>query len=266
MAALAFTSQAQSDFKMPAPSPTSTIHQDFSTSFIGVEYSRPSVKGRKIFGDFIPYGNLWRTGANAATKLTFGEEVIIGGKKIPAGSYSLYTIPGQKEWTVIINKNTGNWGASGFEEKDDLVRVKVPAEKLNRPVETFTIAVENITPTSSDITLAWETTKISVPVKADNDERIMKWLDNALRSDNPPYQQAANYYLENGKDLGMALEYITKAADANPKGFWLLWTKAEILNKLGKKTEALREAEKAVKLTTGTPYEKEYVSKMKSLK
>lgn len=260
----AFGVHAQ-EFKMPAPSPSTTIHQDFSVSAIEIEYSRPSMKGRKIFGDLIPYGKVWRTGANSATKITFKEDVKVNGYDVKAGSYSLYTIPNANEWTIILNKNTGNWGTSGFDKKDDVAEFTVPVKRSADKVETFTIGVENISNTACDIVLAWENTRVPVRVTADNDAKIMAYLDKELAGSKPPYAQAAGYYLENNKDLSKALEYTTKAIEANPKAFYLHWLKARIYQKQGNKEAALAEAKLAAD-GAPAPYALEYQNNYNRLK
>jgi hypothetical protein len=263
--AVAFTSLTAQELKLPALSPTSTITQEFSTSKIEITYSRPSMRGRKVFGDLVPFGSVWRTGANAATKITFGEEVEIGGTKIPAGSYSFYSIPGQNEWEIIINKNTGNWGAMGYDTKDDVVRVKVKSTTLSQATETFTMWVSNITFSSCSIDLAWENTMVSVPVKANNQERLTANIDKAINNPNIPYQQAATYYFETNQQLDKALDYATKAADKNPKAYWLFMLKARIAAKLGNKSVATEAANKTIEVAKGTPGEAEYTKAAQEL-
>ncbi|RPI69730.1 MAG: DUF2911 domain-containing protein [Ignavibacteriae bacterium] len=263
--AVAFTSLTAQELKLPALSPTSTITQEFSTSKIEITYSRPSMRGRKVFGDLVPFGSVWRTGANAATKITFGEEVEIGGTKIPAGSYSFYSIPGQNEWEIIINKNTGNWGAMGYDTKDDVVRVKVKSTTLSQATETFTMWVSNITFSSCSIDLAWENTMVSVPVKANNQERLSANIDKAINNPNIPYQQAATYYFETNQQLDKALDYATKAADKNPKAYWLFMLKARIAAKLGNKAVATEAANKTIEVAKGTPGEAEYTKAAQEL-
>lgn len=262
---VAFTSLTAQELKLPALSPTSTITQEFSTSKIEITYSRPSMRGRKVFGDLVPFGSVWRTGANAATKITFGEEVEIGGTKIPAGSYSFYSIPGQNEWEIIINKNTGNWGAMGYDTKDDVVRVKVKSTKLSQATETFTMWVSNITFSSCSIDLAWENTMVSVPVKANNQERLTANIDKAINNPNIPYQQAATYYFETNQQLDKALDYATKAADKNPKAYWLFMLKARIAAKLGNKAVATEAANKTIEVAKGTGGEAEYTKAAQEL-
>lgn len=234
--------------KTPAPSPAQTIKQDFALSFIELTYSRPGIKGRTIFGDLVPYGKLWRTGANAATRVKFGEEVMVGGQAVKAGDYVLYTIPNQDEWVVILNKGLNNWGTEGYKESEDVVRFTVKPTLLSKPVETFTIQIGNIQPGSAEIQLMWDKTAVNIPVVADIDSKIMAQIDNALNKDNRPYFQAAAYYLETGRDLKKALEWFDKALVQNPDAYWIYYQKARALAKSGDKAGAKATAEKSISL------------------
>lgn len=257
---LNFTVSAQ-DFKMPAPSPATHIKQDFSTTSIELQYSRPSVKDRKIFGDLVPYGQVWRTGANGVTKITFHEDVVINGMRVAAGSYALYTIPKETEWEFILNKGLDNWGVTGYDTKDDVLRTTAKPVPVGRFMETFTISFDEMTKKTCKLVLAWEKTAVAVDIFADNDQRIKDWLSKQLSGENPPYLQASQYYLERGENLENALGYADQAIKANPKAFYIHSVKAEILNKLGRKSEAVKEAKIAADGAKGTPYEAEYQSK-----
>src|SRR5690606_24437778 len=182
-AALSLTALAQ-DIKLPQPSPKSVINQNFSISEIVVEYSRPSAKGRKVFGSVVPYNEVWRTGANEATRIKLGEDLKLGGQPVKKGSYALYTIPGKAEWKVIINTGTSNWGTMGFDEKDNVATFTVPVTSTAKPVETFTISLENITNSTCELVLEWENSKVIIPVEAYNThEIIMAYLDRELKGD-----------------------------------------------------------------------------------
>lgn len=244
---LSFSMQAQ-NFHMPAASPSVHINQEFSTSQIELKYSRPAVNDRSIFGDMIPYGEVWRTGANQVTKITFGEKVSFGGQMVEAGTYALYTIPGEKEWEVILNMGLDNWGADGYSAKEDVTRIKVPAHKTKEMQESFSLNLENVGKDSAELVLAWENTKISIPVKADNHQRIMGYLDKKMEGDNPPYFQAASYYLSTNEKLETAYIYVQKAIDENPKAYYMYWAQAQILEKLGKNKKAIASAKKAAQL------------------
>jgi tetratricopeptide (TPR) repeat protein len=241
------TAQAQG-IKTPAPSPTQTIKQDFALSSIEVNYSRPNMKGRTVFGDLAPYGKLWRTGANAATKVTFGEDVTVGGVAVKAGTYVLYTVPNKDEWEVIFNKGLGNWGIDGYKKEEDVARFKVKPVALPSSVETFTIQLGNVTPATADIQVSWEKTQINIPVVADIDAKISKSIETAMNVDNRPYFQAASYYFEAGKDLKQALAWTNKAIENSPKAFWMVHLKAKILAKMGDKAAAVTAANQSIAL------------------
>jgi len=232
--------------RTPAPSTTSTVKQDFALSSIELSYSRPSMRGRTVFGDLVPWGKVWRTGANNATTITFGEEVNIGGTKVKAGKYGLLTIPDKNSWTVIITKQTDVTSPSAYKQDQDVVRVSVTPQQLPFDIENFTILFGNITSTSCELQVLWEKTYVALPITADVETKVMAQIDNAMNKDNRPYFPAAMYYMENNKDLNKALEWLNKAADQNPDAFWVLHQKANCLAKLGKKADAIATAEKSM--------------------
>ena len=244
---LYFTGFAQ-ELKTPAPSPATTVKQEFALSNVELSYSRPSMKGRTIFGDLVPYGKVWRTGANSATTLTFGDEVTIGNTKIPAGKYGLLTIPGQDEWTIIITKQVDVTSPAAYKESEDVARLKVKPETMPFSIETFTILFDNIRPTEMNILLLWDRVAVTVPVKTEIDSKVMAQIDNLMTKSNPPYFSAAAYYLENGKDLNKAVEWFDKAIKQTPDAFWVYHQKARALAKLGKKNEAVTVAQKSIEL------------------
>lgn len=247
--------------KLPALSPGAKITQDFSTSTIEITYSRPSMRDRVIFGGLVPYGIVWRTGANSATKVKFGEEVTIGGVTLKEGEYALYTIPNKDEWTIILNKGTGNWGASGYDTADDVARFNVKSKTLDKNVQTFTMNIGNITFNSCNIELIWEKTKVIIPVKANNEERLDKSIDKAINEPNIPYFQAANYYFEINQNLDKAYTYVNKALETNPKAYYMWNLKARMAQKMGKKDEAIAAAKKSAEVSKGTSAEEEYTRK-----
>jgi hypothetical protein len=234
--------------KMPAPSPTQIIKQDFALSSIEINYSRPLAKGRKIFGDLVPFGKMWRTGANGATKVTFGEDVKVGGVAIKAGSYAIYSIPNADEWEIIINKGVNNGGLSGYKTEEDVARFKVKTFTLPFAIESFTMMIGDVLPASANIQILWENTAVSIPVEADIDSKIMKSIDAAMNVDNRPYFAAASYYFEVGKELPKALEWVNKAIDAQPSAYWMVHLKAKIQAKLGDKVGAKATALKGIEL------------------
>lgn len=240
------TADAQ-QLRTPAPSPTQTLQQDFGISSVQLIYSRPAMKGRKIFGDLVPFGKVWRTGANQATRIKFADDVSIGGKPLKAGEYAIFTIPNENEWEIIINKGNENWGTV-YKQEDDLLRVKVKPSQLNSPVENFTMQFENITPTSTDLAIMWDKTAVRIPVTTDIDSKVMAQINNLMNRDNRPYFGAAMYYLESGKDLNQAVTWFDKAIEQSPNAFWIYHQKANALAKLGKKEDAKQAANKSMEL------------------
>jgi len=244
---LCLPSMAQT-IKTPAPSTPQYVKQDFGLSSIELSYSRPGVKGRKIFGDLVPFGKVWRTGANQATTLTFGDPVTIGGTKIPAGKYGLLSIPGADEWTIIITRQLDVTSPAAYKPDQDVVRLTVKAINVSFNVETFTILFADVTSTSCNLQLIWENTIVVLPITTDIDSKIMAQIDNAMNKDNHPYFTAAFYYLENGKDLNKALEWFDKALVQDPTAFFVAYQKARCQAKLGKKQDAIATAKKAIDL------------------
>jgi hypothetical protein len=167
--AIACTVQLHAQDK-PAPSPLGKTYQRLGVTDVEVEYSRPGVKERTIFSadGLVPYGKLWRTGANRATKISFSTDVMIGGKTVPAGTYAIFSIPGASEWTVIFNSNPDQGGTGNYEESKDVVRVTAAVQQLPFSVETFTIGFNNVKPTSADLLIYWDTALVSVPIKVEN--------------------------------------------------------------------------------------------------
>jgi tetratricopeptide (TPR) repeat protein len=258
LAASFSASFAQEGLKLPALSPTARISQDFSTSTIDITYSRPSMRGRKIFGDVVAYNEVWRTGANSATKVKFGEDVMVAGKEVKAGEYALYTIPGRDQWEVILNKGVGNWGQMGYDKKDDILRTMVKVQPMANDVQTFTIDITNMTLNSANIELMWEKAKVVLPVKANNEERLNAAIDKAINKPAIPYFQAANYYYETNQDLNKAMEYVNKALGQNPNAFYMYALKARIAQKQGDKATAIAAATQSMELAKGTAFEEEY--------
>jgi Protein of unknown function (DUF2911). len=236
--------------KTPAPSPTQTIKQDFGLSSVELSYSRPAIKGRKIFGDLVPYGKVWRTGANGATTLNFGDDVTIGGTKIPAGKYGLLTIPDKANWTIIITKQTDVTSPAAYKQENDVVRVQAKPVKTGNKAESFTIQFANISSDKLDLQLMWDNTMVTLPITTDVDSKVMAQIDEIMKGDgaNKPYFNAALYYMNNGKDMNKALEWFNKATEQNPKAFWVYHQQAACLAKLGKKQEAVTAANKSIEL------------------
>ena len=247
--------------KLPALSPTAKISQDFSISNIEINYSRPSMRGRKIFGDMIPYGKIWRTGANAATKIKFGEDVEIAGQKIKAGEYAMYTMPDKDQWRIILNTGTGNWGADGYSKENDVARFTVKSMAMETEVQTFTIDISDITFTTCKIELMWEKTKVVLPVTAHNGESVETNIDKAINHPQPlPYFQAANYYYETNQKTDIASSYVNKALEQDPKAFYIWYLKARIERRKGNNDEAISAAKKSMEMAKGSANEAECIA------
>jgi hypothetical protein len=237
--------------QMPQASPSATISQKIGLTDVSIEYSRPSTKGRKIFGELVPFGEVWRTGANAATIINFKNEAKVEGNLIPAGSYALYSIPGKTEWTIILSKNTKLWGAVGYDPKDDLVRFKVKPGKTGQKYETMEINFVDMTDTGATIAMKWENTRVKFRIETEVDSIVMaeiKALVIDQEAENPGLlYQAANYYFTNNKDMNQAFEWITKSVSQDPK-YWTMHLKAKIELALGKKKEAIESATKSMEM------------------
>lgn len=250
---IAVASFSFAQVQMPMPSPTQTIVQDFGMGKITLVYSRPSVKGRTLFAansDLAPFGKMWRTGANAATRITFTDEVSVNGKKLDTGSYVIYTIPGEKEWTVILNKGLENWGTDGYDEKQDIARMNVSVNTVKPYTESFTMQFTDIKNESCDLHLLWGNTDIKIPITTNIKDRLKAQIEKALQGDKKPYWQAANFYYEWEKDYAKALDNVNKGIEGNADAFWMYLLKAKIQKQMGDKAGAKESAKKCVELAT----------------
>jgi hypothetical protein len=234
--------------KTPQPSTTQTIKQDFGVGSVELSYSRPGMKGRKIFGDLVPYGKVWRTGANNATTLQFSDSVTIGGTRIAPGKYGLLTIPDKDQWTVIISQQTDVTSPAAYQQDKDIARVTVKPVNNSAGVETFTMQFANVKSNSTELQIMWDNTTVNVPITTDVESKVMAQIDNLMNKDNRPYFQAAMYYMETGKDLNQAVTWLDKAIEQNPTAFWVYHQKANALAKLGKKEDAKTAALKSMNL------------------
>ncbi len=217
-----------------------------------VEYSRPSAKGRKIFGDLVPFGEMWRTGANASTKVTFSEKAMAGNISLEKGTYALYTIPEKTTWTIIFYKNTSIWGApqpKDFKEEDVAARFSVPAQSLSSKVETFTIEIANLRNDGADLEVMWENTKVIIPIKMDTDSKVMADIQSTMAGPKPgDYYAAARYYYEEKKDMKQALEWVNASLEKGGDKFWILRLKANIQAELKMYKDAIATAAKSTEL------------------
>ena len=247
------TSTLLAQINKPAPSPRTKAEYNVGLVDVSLEYGTPGVKGRTIFGSLIPYGKVWRTGANSSTKISFSGDVELAGNKLPAGDYALYSVPGEKEWTIIIHDNTRLWGAGNYKEENDVFRFKVPAIKLSDFHETFSIGFENYHANGGDMVILWENTKIKIPVFVDTDELIFAEIDSKLinatdKVSAATYFDSALFYYEKNKDLPTALSWMDEAVKLQPNAFWMVYYQAEIAHKLGQNEKAKASAESSLRM------------------
>lgn len=244
------TTSAFSQIEAPQPSPLAKLSQKVGLTDVEISYSRPGVKGRTIFGELEKWDALWRTGANATTKIKFSDDVKVNGMPVPAGEYTLFTIPGKEEWTVILNKNLALWGTAGYNEAENVAKFQVKSNKLTDLVETFTIDFTNFTNNTAQLYLKWEHTMIAFQIETNVADKIEKQIKTTL-IDGPSagsYASAAGYYLDNNKDLEQALKWMTIAVEKRPEAFWYVHKQAQILAKMGKTKEAIAAAEKSMQM------------------
>ncbi len=228
--------------KIPQTSSSQTIIQEFGLGKVTVKYSRPNIKGRSLKKDLAPFGQVWRTGANDATVITFTDAVTLEGNTVLPGEYALFTIPGKDEWTIILNKETKQWGSYQYKQAEDVLRFKVKPTKLIGRLETFSINFSDVMPSSANLDLSWENTRITIKMTAEVDSKVMANIDAAMKYEKPPFYPAAIYYFENGKDLKKALEWINIAEAGDQKAPWFKYQKARIQLKIGDKMGAAQTA------------------------
>lgn len=260
---LACTSFAQPAPKAPAtpridappPSPAATLKQRVGFTDIEIAYARPSARERKIFGGLVPYGEVWRTGANTSTKVTFSTPVKFGPQELPAGSYALFSIPAADEWTVIFNKVTGEWGAYTYKAENDALRVKARPVALGESVETFTIDINDVRTESATLNLVWEKTRVPVRFQVDVVKPVIAQIDAAMASGATlpagAYFTAAMFYFDNGLDLNKARAWVEEATKGDRPPFYMLYGKARILARLGDKAGATAAARQSIAAAEG---------------
>lgn len=244
-----FTGSSQ--VKTPQPSPASKIIQTVGLTEITVEFSRPSMKGREIMGELVPYGKIWRTGANQNTKITFSDPVKLNGQNLDKGSYAIYTRPGEDMWEVFFYKKSDNWGnPKKWEASEISVALEVPVTNLDNSVETFSIWISNLSNNGAKLNIAWEKTRITVNVEVPTVNKATSSINKTLK--NSPkardYYNAARYYLEENQDLNLAKKWIAKAVEMEDNHYWMFRYQALILADLGDIKNAIQAAEKSLEL------------------
>lgn len=246
---MCLTVSVSAQIQTPQPSPAIKIEQKVGLTDVTLEYSRPAMRGRTIFGDLVPYGEVWRTGANANTKITFSTDVMINGKKLTKGSYSIYSIPNKDSWEMMFYSSTDNWGVpQNWDESKVALKAKAEVTKLPMTMESFTIMIHDLKNDSASLNFAWANTKatlsLGVPTEEIATASIEKVMNGPTAND---YFAAGSYYHEAGKDLDKAYEWVSKATEmAGDQAFWMLRRKSLIEAEMGKKDQAIATAKKSL--------------------
>ncbi len=245
-AVFSFTLQGQ--ISTPQPSPFSKLHQVVGLTDVTLEYSRPSMRGRTIFGDLVPFDKIWRTGANATTKISFSDDVTIGDGTLKAGTYAIFTKPGTDSWDVYFYTETRGGGTpASWDDSKVAAQIRVPVNKLSEDVQTFTITIDNLSNNGANLGMVWEKTYVwipfGVPTKAKANQSIEAVMGGPSAND---YFSAALYYLQEDMDLNKAKKWIDKAVSMNDKAFWMSRQQSLIYAKMGDKAGAIKAAEKSL--------------------
>ncbi|RIA09415.1 Protein of unknown function (DUF2911) [Flavobacteriaceae bacterium MAR_2010_72] len=245
--AVSFTVNAQ--IQTPAPSPFSKVEQKVGLTDVTLEYSRPNMRDRTIFGDLVPYGKLWRLGANANTKITFSDDVTIGGNTLKAGSYAVYATPNEKTWDVVFYSDASNWGTPR-EWDDSKVAAKVTAEVYPLPmkIETLTMTFDDVSSGSAVLGMLWENAYVGVEFKVPTDAKVSAAIEKTMNGPSAnDYYASAVYYLQEGKDIAKAKAWMDKAMSMTEKpAFWQLRQQSLIYAKAGDKKAAIETAKKSL--------------------
>jgi hypothetical protein len=253
--------------KTPKPSPTATISQKIGLSNVSVEYSRPGAKGREIFGELVSYNKLWRTGANKATKITFNNDFIFGDTKVNKGSYSLFSIPGKKKWTIYLNKETELWGVGDFDEEKIVCKLVSKVNECKDFTESFTIDFGTFKAFSAIMSLKWANTKIDIRLEDLGAKKLEKEILELL-NEGPSandYYNGAKFFADNTTEYEIALKWITRAIEKRPDAFWMLYHKAKIFDLMGQEKDAILTANKTIEIASKKEDDYGYIKKSKTL-
>jgi len=241
----------QAQIKTPQPSPTSKVEQKVGLTDVTLEYSRPSMRGRAIFGDLVPFTKKWRTGANANTKITFSTDVVIDGKSLKKGTYAIYSIPNKTSWDIIFYSNAKNWGLpQKWDDTKVALKTNLKTSDLGFDMETFTMAFGDLADgNSAMLYIMWEKTEVGIKINVPTEKIAMKSIENVLAGPSAnDYFGAASYYNNTNKDSKQALEWINKAVVMNPDAFWMTRQKSLIQAKMGDKKGAIATAKTSLEV------------------
>ncbi|WP_010182855.1 DUF2911 domain-containing protein [Aquimarina agarilytica] len=244
-----FSLNSIAQIKTPQPSPAAKVMQVVGLTDVSLEYSRPSMRGRTIFGDLVPFGKLWRTGANKNTIITFNKDITISGKSLKAGSYAIFATPSEKSWDINFYTDTENWGTpKEWSASKVAATITATTSKINDSVESFTISIDHVTSNTAHLVFSWENTKVAIPFEVTTDTAVMKQIDKVMNGpDAKDYYAAAVYYLSAGKDINKAKEWMDKAMSLTEKPqFWQLRKQSLIYAKAGDTKKAIEIAKKSL--------------------
>ncbi len=235
--------------ELPKPSPAATVNQRIGLTDITIEYSRPSAKGREVFGTLVKYNELWRTGANKATAITFSTEVKFGGTTVAAGKYSIFSKPGENEWVIMLNKETELWGTDGFDEAKNVATYKTNSQKIEK-VETFTIAIDDLSDKSANLIIKWDGVRVSIPIEVEVDKYAMENVEKAIKEQADDWNVMRNCatFLSSKNQNDRALDLINKSLALKNDNWYSHYVRAEILGKLDRKKEAIESAQMALNM------------------
>lgn len=247
---LAIVASTNAQIKTPAPSPSQKIEQKVGLTDVTLEYSRPLMRGRTIFGGLVPYGKMWRTGANANTKITFSEDVKVGETALKAGTYAIFTKPNANAWEVYFYSDASNWGTpQEWDSSKVAATVKVESHRMPMKIQSFTMTFDNVDKDSADLGMLWENVYVSVPIKVGTDATVMTSIENVMNGPSAnDYYSAAVYYLESGKDISKAKNWIDKAVSMRSDAFWYYRQQSLIYAKSGDKKGAIKAAKTSLKM------------------
>lgn len=251
-AAMVATTLGLAQISAPQASPLAKVTQVVGLTDVSLEYSRPAMKDRAIFGDLVPFDKLWRTGANAPAIITFSDDVTFAGTAVKAGSYAVYTKPGVSKWDVMLYNDTSNWGLPPSMSEDKIVATAtVDVNILRNAQESFTMAINELTMEGAHLQISWDKTMVAVPFTVPTATKTLASIDKVMKgpSEND-YYNAATFYLESGKDLKQAREWIMKATELRPDAFWMFRKQSLIEAQLGDKKAAIAAAKKSLELAT----------------
>lgn len=250
---LTLSAQENLQIELPPSSPEASFVQELGNTTIKVNYNRPLARDRKIFGELVPFNQIWRTGAGNATKFSVSQDITFGGNKLLVGEYSLFSIPAENEWTIIINTDTKLHGDSGYDEKKDIFRFKIPTEKTTHFYETFTIEINDInTKGEAFLKLIWENTMIKIPIKSKDDDIIMALINQNLlveKKQNATFLfQAANYCNLTKRDTKQAISWLLQAEKIEPDNYYFPYLRQKMAAAIKDYAVAIDAAKKAIKI------------------